>query len=199
MTSRPLFVPKSEQDVAALVEAYPLAWLVSAGSAGHAASMLPLLVERDEQGRVAAFLGHIPKSNPQAALLEAQPAAMILVQGPDGYISPSLVSKPGWAPTWNYAAVRFEVAVQFVPGKTHEALDRLAAWLERNHPQPWTTDRMGARYADLAQYVIGFRAIVRETHASFKLGQDEPPETFDEIVAGVDPDLAEWMTRTVRG
>jgi transcriptional regulator len=56
---------------------------------------------------------------------------------------------------------------------------------------------MGARYAQLAQYVIAFRATVREVHAAFKLGQDERPETFAEIVAGVDPALGAWMTRSV--
>ncbi len=95
--------------------------------------------------------------------------------------------------------MRFEVEVQFVPAETHDALNRLAAWLERDHPQPWTTDRMGARYADLAQHVVAFRATVREVHAAFKLGQDERPDTFAEIVAGVDPALADWMTRTARG
>ena len=198
MTSRLLFVPKSESDVAALVEAFPLAWVVSAGDAGHAATVLPLLVERDGDGRVAALFGHFARANPQVALLERQPAAMILAQGPGGYVSPALVSNPTWGPTWNYAVARFEVEVRFVPEETHAALERLSAWVERDRPQPWTPDRMGARYAELAQHVIAFRATVREVHAAFKLGQDERPETFAEIVAGVDPALAEWMTRTAR-
>jgi transcriptional regulator len=197
MTLRSVFVPKSEQDIAALVDAYPLAWLVSAGPEGHAASVLPLLVERDAQGRVAALFGHFAKSNPQVALLERQPTAMILAQGPNGYISPALVSNPTWGPTWNYAVARFEVEVEFVPDETHAALERLAAWVERDRPVPWTPDRMGARYGELARYVVAFRATVREVHAAFKLGQDERPETFAEIVAGVDPALGEWMTRSV--
>jgi transcriptional regulator len=171
--------------------------VVSAGPAGHGASVLPLLVERDAEGRVAALFGHFARSNPQVALLERQPAAMILAQGPDSYISPGLVSNPTWGPTWNYAVARFEVEIQFVPEETHEALERLAAWVERDRPVPWTPDRMGARYAQLAQYVIAFRATVREVHAAFKLGQDERPETFAEIVAGVDPALGEWMMRSV--
>ncbi len=199
MTARSVFIPRSEQDVAALVDAYPLAWVVSAGPAGHGASVLPLLVERDVRGHVAAFFGHFAKSNRQVALLERQPEAMILAQGPGGYVSPALVSNPTWGPTWNYAVARFMVEVRFVPEETPAALERLAAWVERDHAQPWTPDRMGARYAELAQHVIAFRATVRETHAAFKLGQDERPETFDEIVAGVDPALADWMTRTVRG
>jgi transcriptional regulator len=134
------------------------------------------------------------------ALLQRQPEAMILVQGPNGYVSPGLVSNPTWGPTWNYAVARFAVEVRFVPEETHAALERLTAWVERDRPQPWTPERMGPRYAQLARYVIAFRATVHAVEASFKLGQDERPETFDEIVAGVaDPALAEWMIHTVRG
>ena len=197
MTLRSVFVPKSDGDVAALVDAYPLAWVVSAGTAGNGATVLPLLVERDSVGRVATLFGHFAKSNPQVALLKRQPQAIILAQGPQGYISPALVSNPTWGPTWNYAVARFEVEVEFVPDETHAALERLAAWVERDRPQPWTPDRMGPRYEELARHVIAFRATVREVHAAFKLGQDERPETFDEIVAGVDPALGEWMTRSV--
>ena len=53
---------------------------------------------------------------------------------------------------------------------------------------------MGARYAELAVRVVAFRATVRETHARFKLGQDEKPRAFAEIVEGLgDAPLAHWM------
>ena len=52
-------------------------------------------------------------------------------------------------------------------------------------------------YEQLKPRIIGFRAHVRETHARFKLGQDESDETFAEIVQGLaGSDLAEWMQRT---
>jgi transcriptional regulator len=55
---------------------------------------------------------------------------------------------------------------------------------------------MGARYEQLKERIIAFRAVVRETHARFKLGQDENDQTFGEIVDGLqDRELAEWMGR----
>jgi len=169
MSSRALFVPGSACAVADLVDAYPLAWVVSAGPVGHACTMLPFLAERKDDGTVAALFGHFGLSNPQVALLERQPQAMILAQGPHGYVSPGLVSNPTWGPTWNYAVARFAVELRFVPEETHAALERLAVWVERDRPQPWTRDRMGARFDDLARYVIAFRATVIEVDASFKL------------------------------
>ena len=58
-------------------------------------------------------------------------------------------------------------------------------------PSAW-----GRATKQLKPRIIGFRAHVRETHARFKLGQDETDVTFAEIVEGhADPELAEWMRR----
>ena len=56
---------------------------------------------------------------------------------------------------------------------------------------------MGPRYATMEPRIIAFRATVRATHARFKLGQDEQPDTFQEIVGGLgDIPLARWMSKT---
>ena len=194
------FLPRHEADVAALIGEYPLAWVVSAGAHGQAATPLPLLAETDADGRIEALFGHFARSNPQVALLESQPAAMVLFQGPQAYVAPRLVSNPVWGPTWNYAVVRFDVEIGFVPEETEAAVERLAAFLERDRADPWTPARMGARRANLARRIVAFRAHVTAAHPRFKLGQDETSETFDEIVAGLDDAaLAAWMTRAARG
>ena len=190
------FVPRAQSDVAKLVEAYPLCWIVTGGGADRLATPLPLLAEVDGEGAVQSLLGHIPRAHPQCAALENDPRASILCLGPQGYISPELVSNPTWGPTWNYAACRFEVEVQFVPDETDAALSRLAGALEGWNADSWTPERMGPRKEELKKRIIAFRAHVRETHARFKLGQDENEVTFGEIVEGhADSELAEWMRR----
>jgi transcriptional regulator len=194
------FSPHSEADVARLIADYPLAWVISMGEAGRAATPLPLLAETDADGRITALFGHFARSNPQVALLERQPQAMILFQGPQGYIAPRLVSNPAWGPTWNYAVARFDVAIAFVPEETEAAVEQLAATLERGRADPWTPTQMGVRRAELVKRIVAFRAHVSAAHPRFKLGQDETLQTFDEIVVGLDDAaLAAWMTRTVRG
>lgn len=188
------FLPREPGDIAALVAAYPLCWVIS-GIGDRHATPLPLLPELDSAGEVVSLLGHFARSNPQVAALEREPSATILCNGPQAFIAPRLVSNPSWGPTWNYAVVRFDVHISFVPEENDSALEKLAAALEQGHPDPWTPDRMGARYDQLARYIIAFRASIFSTEAKFKLGQDENKQTFDEIVAGVaDRDLARWMT-----
>jgi cobyrinic acid a,c-diamide synthase len=54
---------------------------------------------------------------------------------------------------------------------------------------------MGGRYGQLQPHIIAFRARVRATRATFKLGQDETDTTFHEIVAGLaGTPLAELMS-----
>ena len=109
------FLPREDSDVADLVRANPLCWLVSGTADERFATPLPLLPETEGHGAVTSLLGHFGRSNPHVAALQASPHATILSMGANGYITPRLVSKRGWGPTWNYAVTRFEVEVRFVP------------------------------------------------------------------------------------
>ncbi len=189
-----MYEPRSEADLVRLIDEYPLAWVVSLGGSAFAATPLPLLAETDAEGRIVSLFGHFALSNPQVEALRASPHAAILFSGPDGYISPELVSQPRWAPTWNYGVAHFEVDVQFVPEENDRALERLVATMEAGRRQPWTIAQMEERYAQLVKRIVAFRAHVRSARGRFKLGQDEKPETLAELLQGLDdPALATWM------
>jgi transcriptional regulator len=190
------FLPREPSDVSELVRAYPLCWIVSGSDADRHATPLPLLPEQDSEGRVTSLFGHIARSNPQQQALERHPRATILCMGPQGYVSPRLVSNPTWGPTWNYAVCRFETEVRFVPEETDAALSQLAAALEGVERDSWTPEKMGERYNQLKHRIVAFRAEVLETYAKFKLGQDENDVVFENIVDGLeDRTLADWMLR----
>jgi transcriptional regulator len=183
------FEPRSASDVVALIGAHPLAWVVSRD---FDATPLPLLAECDAEGRLVSLFGHYARRNPQVAAFERDPGALILFAGPQGYVSPTLVSKPQWGPTWNYAALRIVADIAFVPAETDASLRRLAAHLEPDHG--WQVEAMGDRYDHLIEHIVAFRATVVSCEAMFKLGQDEGDETFAEIVRGhSDPQLVRAM------
>jgi transcriptional regulator len=188
------FEPRTQADLLKLVGEYPLAWVVSADSSGFCATPLPMLAEPGPDGQIASLLGHFALSNSHVAMLRAAAQATILFMGPQGYISPELVSKPGWAPTWNYAMAQFDVQIEFLPQENSQALEKLVYWMERGRQAPWTVARMGARYEQMAQKIVAFRARVQRVRGRFKLGQDETQETRTEILRKLDnADLVRWM------
>lgn len=187
------FEPRSAGDAARLIGDYPLAWLVSRG---FHSSPLPLLAETDDSGAIVSLFGHCARRNPLVADFRADPRGLILFNGPQGYVSPELLSKPDWAPTWNYAVLRFIVDVEFVEDETRDAVERLVHAMEGNR---WSTDRVGPRYDVMLDQIIAFRAHVVSAEHSFKLGQDESAAGLAEIVAGhPDRTLAAWMEEQTR-
>lgn len=183
------FAPRSPHDIAALIAAHPLGWVISRD---FDATPLPLLAECDRQGRLVSLFGHYARRNPQVAAFEAEPRALILFNGPHGYVSPTLVSNPVWGATWNYATLRIVADIAFVSSETDLALRRLAAHLEPLGA--WQVDAMGDRYDRMIRQIVAFRATVISCEAVFKLGQDEADGTFAEIVAAhPNRDLAHAM------
>ena len=188
------FEPRTQADLLQLIEEYPLAWVVSVDDSGYGATPLPMLAESQPDGKIASLLGHFALSNPHVALLRSAPRATILFMGPQGYISPELVSKPGWAPTWNYASAQFDVEIELLPQENGRALEKLVYWMERNRPVPWTIAEMGERYHLMVQKIVAFRAHVRRVRSRFKLGQDETPQSRGEILTKLgNADLVRWM------
>lgn len=182
------FEPRRADDALRLIAEHPLAWLVSRQ---FYSSPLPLIAGTDADGALVSLLGHCGRRNPLVADFRADPRGLVLFNGPQGYVSPELLSKPDWAPTWNYAVLRFTVDVEFVEDATDEAVKRLVFAMEGDR---WSTDRVGPRYEAMLDQIIAFRAHVVSAEHSFKLGQDESAEGFAEIVAGHrDRTLAAWM------
>jgi transcriptional regulator len=183
----------TDRDIVDLVDAYPLAWVVSSRLG---ATPLPILLETDDNGRPQALVGHFAKRNPQVEEITAKPRTLFLFSGPHGYVSPELVTTTrNWGPTWNYATARIVADVRFDEDLNEEALERLVEKMERGRPQPWTRTELGPRYDKMKRAIVAFRAPIVDVQARFKLGQDERDEVFADLVEGLSPDLARWMRR----
>ena len=185
------FLPKAPADIVRLIQQFPLAWVVSRD---FQAAPLPLLAETDDQGSLVSLLGHMGRTNPLYASLSADPSALILFSGPAAYVTPRHMTDRNWGPTWNYAVVRVEAEISFVPDETDAAVAKLVAHMEAGHPEGWSVDELGDRFAGLARRIIAFRAAVSNISPKFKLGQDEKPRVFAEIVQGLHGEpIAAWM------
>lgn len=192
------FAPRGAGDVIDLIREEVLGLVTTCDAAGFITTPLPLLVEVDDAGEIGALIGHFAKANPHVARIEATPRAQISFLGPHGYISPSMVSKRDWGPTWNYRLATFEVDIVFQPGAEDAAIRALAAAMEGTGDGAWTVERMGARYAGLVEHVVAFRAQVVRASARFKLGQDESETSFREILTALDGTALARVMRTQR-
>lgn len=193
MTGQEMFAA-TPGEIATFVREQMLGLVVSSVGEETLTTPLPLLTETDATGTVTSFLGHFALSNPQVELIRRQPRALILFQGPHAYIRPGWVSRPGWAPTWNYVLAQFEVSLALLPQANDDAIRALVTALEGDAPESWRVEQVGQRYASMVRRVIAFRAAVISSRARFKLGQDESDETFMQIVAALgDGPLARMM------
>jgi transcriptional regulator len=190
------FAQWTDQDIVDLVGAYPLTWVVSSVPEFRATS-LPILLETDDSGRPVSLLGHFAKSNPQVEQIRAERRALFLFSGPQGYVSPELITTTrNWAPTWNYATARIAADVQFDEQLNDEALEKLVGRMEMGRRVPWTRAELGPRYERMKRAIIAFRAPIVGIEARFKLGQDERDEVFSDIISGLHgSELADWMRR----
>lgn len=201
MANRSLFQPTSPRDIADLVAEQPFAWIVSGAGGALSATPLPVQLECDADGEPRRLLGHFARGNPHWRAFAADPRATVLLVGPHGYVSPSWFRDRTRAPTWNYASAVFEVEIELrdTPEDADRLLRGLVEDMERDRPGAWDADEMGERYRSLRTGVVGFHAHVREARATFKLGQDERDDVFDDILRGLwdtrQHGLATWMRK----
>lgn len=180
--------------VADLIDAAPLCCILAGEIARPVTAMLPLLAERGGDGALTGLFGHIPRRAALARHIGDGGTVAVLANGPNAYVSPTLVPQPDWGPTWNFAMASIVGTWRFCEAETDESLRRLTARLEGEGDGAWTVEHMGLRYDQLRRAVVAFRIAVTAIEPRFKLGQDESDANFDAIVARhPDRDLAAWM------
>lgn len=178
------FTDVPPQDIATLVAQNPLAWIVSHTPEHFKASAVPVRAVLGSNDQIARLEGHFARSNEHVAQLKAAPNALILISGPNGYMSPSSLRDRTQAPTWLYASVQFQVFFQF--RADDDAIDLelhgAAQTMERAHGGNWHPDEMAARYETLRRGVEVFSADVRGVSAKFKLAQDERDDVCVDVI-----------------
>lgn len=120
---------------------------------------------------------HLHRANPIGPHLDGG-EAMIVVTGPDAYVSPDWYGDPDRVPTWSYVAVELRGAMARLDrDATIAQVDALSAEQERRlSPKPaWTRDKMHDGLFDrLLSGLVGFAMDVTAMHGTAKLAQDKP-------------------------
>jgi len=194
----------------ALMRARPLGALISGGTDGLYATHLPTVLKEDGPYGVIEF--HLARANPHWKYLTECNEALMIFQGPEGYITPSWYpSKAEHAkvvPTWNYAAVH----AYGRPGVIQDAdwlrrhVTELTAQQERSEVKPWAlTDAPETFIKLMLRGIIGFRFAITRLEGKWKMSQNREMKDRDGVVRGLgkrgvgdDIEIAEIVLRHIK-
>jgi transcriptional regulator len=161
--------------------------LITATPDGLLATMLPFAYDP----AAGTLLGHVARNNDQwrrGALGEA----LVIVRGPDAYITPSWYASKAEhgrvVPTWNYitAHVYGELVVHDDVSWVEAVVRRLTAKYEADEEHPWSVDDAPAAFiAGQLRAIVGVEVAITRVEAKFKLSQNRPGADISGVVAGL--------------
>lgn len=165
------------QTLHAMIRAHPLATLITAGSGGLLANLVPFtLVDGGENGTLRA---HIAKANDQVSALSSGADTLVVFQGPDAYITPSwYVSKQEHGrvvPTWNYAVVQVSGTPRVMddPDWLRAQIHDLTTLQEAKRPTPWSvTDAPESYISGQMKVIIGIEIPISTIVGKWKVSQN---------------------------
>ena len=145
--------------------------LTVAGPEGVLAAHVPFVLDEER------VLAHLVRVNPLARHLGGGPAsALLIVSGPDGYVSPDWYGEPQLVPTWNYVAVHLRGELRLLDDTAlRPILDRLSAEFEtRLAPKPpWKTDKVDdGLLRRMMRRIIPIELSLESVESTFKLNQN---------------------------
>ncbi|ANY07189.1 hypothetical protein AFB00_13860 [Pseudonocardia sp. HH130630-07] len=188
-----------ERLVGDLVAGHPWATLCSVVDGVPVVSHLPVLAE---PGPAGAVVGHLARADAERHELGAHPA-VVVVQGPHAYVSPSFYRSANPAvPTWNFVVAHLHGRpVVLGDAETLDVLDRTVEHLERPRPEPFRLASVDGYARRIAPHTTGFRLVPDRIDAKAKLSQDKPQADRDGVIAGLRedpvhaaPEMADWMS-----
>ncbi|WP_062076743.1 FMN-binding negative transcriptional regulator [Demequina globuliformis] len=164
------------------------AQLVTVGPGGEPlATQVPIVWDGD------TVEAHLAVQNPHAEALEDGQAALLIVTGPQAYVTPRWYEAKARhgrvVPTWNYSSVQIRgtVTVHRDPTWLHRSVTRLTDVHEAGSAQAWRVDDAPEPFVrGQLRAIIGIEVAVAAVHAKDKLSQNRSDADRDAIIAGLE-------------
>lgn len=193
----------------ALMRARPLATLVSAGSLGLYASHLPTVLK--DEHRYGVIECHLARANPHCKDLAGDHEALMIFQGPQGYITPNWYpskAQHGKAvPTWNYAVAHAYGRPQAIEdaGWLRRHVGELTAQQESSEAKPWSLSDAPDAFIDaMLRGIVGFRFAISRLEGKWKMSQNREARDRRGVIAGLrrrgqgdDGQIADYVVRQI--
>lgn len=162
----------------ALIATHSLGLLITAGPGGLQANHVPFLVDTkvSERGTLRA---HLARANPQLRELAAVTECLVVFQGPQHYISPSLYPTKRETgkvvPTWNYITVHAWGRPQVMDDAAwlRRQIDDLTTHNEEARPSTWkVSDAPDAFIAAQIKGIVGLEIPIARIEGKWKVSQN---------------------------
>lgn len=187
-----IFALTDPAEVRRTLHEHGFALLVTAAEGAPMASHLPFLFDAG-RGPKGALLCHMAKANPQwkdfPALEATGREALVVFQGPHGYVSPSWYAAGPAVPTWNYLAVHAYGTLRIIDDpaeiKAHQA--RLVDTHEAGFAVPWSMAGQSEKYiARMLRGIVAFEIPISRLEAKAKLNQNKSDADRQGVIAALE-------------
>lgn len=176
-----------EVELRALVAHVRTGWWVTSGlDAAPSATYLPVIWREDR------VIAHLAKANPHWREIGDATPALVIVTGPDAYVSPTWYAAKAEhgkvVPTWNYTAVHLTglARVHHDPEWLRMAVEELTNEHERVRAAPWdVTDAPDSYIAGQLRGIVGVELRVSKVEGKAKLSQNRSRADREGVVAGL--------------
>lgn len=192
----PAHFKPDDEEVRDLLRNPGAADLITATPDGLLATMLPFVYDeprsRPGLGDWGALLGHVARNNGQWRA-PATGEALVIVRGPDAYISPRWYATKREhgrvVPTWNYitAHVYGQLVIHDDSGWVEANVRRLSEQHERINEAPWSVDDAPEAYiAGQLKAIVGVEVVIDRVEGKLKLSQNRSNEDITGVIEGLE-------------
>lgn len=125
---------------------------------------------------LGTLLGHVAQANPVRRCFDGR-ESLVVLSGPDAYVSPDWYESEGLVPTWNYVVIHLRGRIRHVGDRSElkHIVERLSAIHEaRLAPKPvWTIGKLSSESLDvMLRGIVGFAIDVERVEGKAKLSQN---------------------------
>lgn len=174
-----------------LIQQHSLGTLVTLSADGIEANHVPFIFD-PEPAPYGTLRAHVARSNPVWRDFSADLDVLVVFQGAQSYISPSLYATKKTdervVPTYNYMTVHAygRMRVMEDAARLHDLLRRLSDQHESGRSQPWRVDDAPAEYIErLMQVIVGIEIPVSRLIGKWKVSQNQPAGNRASVEAGL--------------
>ncbi len=180
-----------------LVRTHPLGLLITLGPAGLQANPVPFMLDAGAPGegdatRPPVLRAHVARANPVWREARTDVESLVVFQGPQAYISPSLYPTKAATgkvvPTWNYVMVQARGTLRVVDEAPwlHALVTRLTDKHEAARAQPWAVSDAPADYVQtMLRAIVGIEITLSALIGKWKVTQNRNPADREGVAAGL--------------